>query len=190
MALEGTASKTVSLLFQYVLNMARYDLDYGVRDRARFLRALVYGKQKVVSVTVDQDSDENDHENGQQESDSTEQDAHNDDEGFEYSEKELNLSDHIKAILLSEKAAPIQENPSHGKTHDRELTCLHTMPTHLSDYIIHILTRSRAIQGRIDVIGVEPGCGWIRGITRLAQGAARPVGASIGSDDGGAWIHE
>ncbi|KAF9908882.1 AP-3 complex subunit beta-2 [Linnemannia zychae] len=115
-ALEGTATKTVNLLFQYVLNMARYDLDYGVRDRARFLRALVYGKQKVASVTVDQDSDENDNENGQQEPESTEQDAHDDDEGgFEYSDKELNLSDHIKAILLSEKAAPVQENPSHGR---------------------------------------------------------------------------
>ncbi|KAF9126918.1 AP-3 complex subunit beta-2 [Mortierella sp. GBA39] len=114
-ALEGTASKTVSLLLQYVLNMARYDLDYGVRDRARFLRALVYGKQKVAEATVDQDSDENDHENGQQESDSTEQDAQDDEGGFEYSEKELNLSDHIKAILLSEKAAPVQESPSHGR---------------------------------------------------------------------------
>lgn len=172
MALEGTTSKTVSLLFQYVLNMARYDLDYGVRDRARFLRALVYGKQKVASATVDQDSDENDHENGQQESESTDQDAHDDDEGFEYSEKELNLSDHIKAILLSEKAAPVQENPSHGKTHDRGVDFSYMPPIPLSDYIIHIFTRSRAIQGRIDVIGVEPGCGWIRGITRLAQGAA------------------
>ncbi|KAG0286098.1 AP-3 complex subunit beta-2 [Linnemannia gamsii] len=114
-ALEGTTSKTVSLLFQYVLNMARYDLDYGVRDRARFLRALVYGKQKVALATIDLDSDENDHENGLQESDSTEQDAHNVDEDFAYSEKELNLSDHIKAILLSEKAAPVQENPSHGR---------------------------------------------------------------------------
>ncbi|KAK3841406.1 MAG: adaptin N terminal region-domain-containing protein [Linnemannia gamsii] len=117
-ALEGTATKTVNLLFQYVLNMARYDLDYGVRDRARFLRALVYGKQKVALVTVDQDSDENENENenGQQESDSPEQDTQDDDEGgFEYSDKELNLSDHIKAILLSEKAAPIQENPSHGR---------------------------------------------------------------------------
>ncbi|KAG0372788.1 AP-3 complex subunit beta-2 [Mortierella sp. AD032] len=117
-ALEGTATKTVNLLFQYVLNMARYDLDYGVRDRARFLRALVYGKQKVALVTVDQDSDENENENenGQQESESLEKDAQDDDEGgFEYSDKELNLSDHIKAILLSEKAAPIQENPSHGR---------------------------------------------------------------------------
>ncbi|KAG0220258.1 AP-3 complex subunit beta-2 [Mortierella sp. NVP41] len=118
MALEGTASKTVNLLFQYVLNMARYDLDYGVRDRARFLRALVYGKQKVASANVDQDSDENDNENGEHESGNADQDLHEGEEdegGFEYSEKELNLSDHIKAILLSEKAAPVQENPSHGR---------------------------------------------------------------------------
>ncbi|KAF9581376.1 AP-3 complex subunit beta-2 [Lunasporangiospora selenospora] len=38
----GTVSKTINLLFQYVLNVARYDLNYDVRDRARFLRALVY----------------------------------------------------------------------------------------------------------------------------------------------------
>ncbi|KAF9929787.1 AP-3 complex subunit beta-2 [Linnemannia zychae] len=114
-ALEGTSSKTVSLLFQYVLNMARYDLDYGVRDRARFLRALVYGKQKVVSASVDQDSDENEHVNEEQTPKSTENNIQDDGDGFGYSEKELNLSDHVKAILLSEKPAPDQENPSRGR---------------------------------------------------------------------------
>lgn len=171
MALEGTASKTVSLLFQYVLNMARYDLDYGVRDRARFLRALVYGKQKVASVIVDQDSDENDHENGQQEPDSMEQDVQDDEGGFEYSEKELNLSDHIKAILLSEKAAPVQENPSHGKFHDQIINSPRLQRT-LTNLFHRAITRSRAIQGWIDVIGIESNRGWLRGTTRLAQGAA------------------
>ncbi|RUS25234.1 hypothetical protein BC938DRAFT_472447, partial [Jimgerdemannia flammicorona] len=32
---------TLHLLLQYVLNLARYDLNYDVRDRARFLRGLV-----------------------------------------------------------------------------------------------------------------------------------------------------
>ncbi|KAF8925331.1 AP-3 complex subunit beta-2 [Dissophora ornata] len=110
-AQEGTSSKTINLLFQYVLNMARYDLDYNVRDRARFLRALVYGKQKGIQSDVG-DHDPDLHENGTSENDS----EHEEDMGgFEYSEQELDLSQHVKAILLSEKPAPVQENPSQGR---------------------------------------------------------------------------
>lgn len=119
-AQEGKLSKTINLLFQYILNMARYDLNYDVRDRARFLRALIYGEQKDGTSdsleqvdNVDDDDERPEHNGNGQGGDfivSTE------DQGdFEYSEKELNLSDHVKKILLSEKAAPIQENPSHGK---------------------------------------------------------------------------
>jgi len=32
--------ETISLLNQYVLNLARYDLNYDMRDRARLLRSL------------------------------------------------------------------------------------------------------------------------------------------------------
>ncbi|KAF9348601.1 AP-3 complex subunit beta-2 [Mortierella sp. AD094] len=110
-AQEGTSSKTINLLFQYVLNMARYDLDYNVRDRARFLRVLVYGEQKGKQTSsgdhdleVDEDEDHEGHE-----------DQVEDVGGFEYSERELNLSDHVKTILLSDKPAPVQENPSHGR---------------------------------------------------------------------------
>lgn len=120
-AQEGKLSKTINLLFQYILNMARYDLNYDVRDRARFLRALVYGQQKDGGLdSLEQDSDNIEDEspdhnrNGQ--GDFMAPSSSSDDQGgFEYSEKELNLSDHVKKILLSEKAAPIQENPSHGK---------------------------------------------------------------------------
>lgn len=119
-AQEGKLSKTINLLFQYILNMARYDLNYDVRDRARFLKALIYGEQKDgASDSLDQadivdDNDESREHNGDgQGGDFTA--SSEDHGGFEYSEKELNLSDHIKKILLSEKAAPIQENPSHGK---------------------------------------------------------------------------
>lgn len=108
MALEGTLSMTINLLFQYVLNMARYDLDYNVRDRARFLRALVYGDQK--QNTVD-NQDAEAYGNGDEVESA---DPLEDMGGFEYSEKGLNLSEHVKTILLSEKPAPVQENPSHG----------------------------------------------------------------------------
>ncbi|KAI8363062.1 adaptin N terminal region-domain-containing protein [Mortierella sp. GBAus27b] len=108
-ALEGKSSKTINLLFQYVLNMARYDLDYNVRDRARFLRALVYGDRKQ-NAAGDQESEE--HADGDEE---VPRDPLEDMGGFEYSEKDLNLSDHVKTILLSEKPAPIQENPSRGR---------------------------------------------------------------------------
>ncbi|KAF9433376.1 AP-3 complex subunit beta-2 [Entomortierella beljakovae] len=111
-AQEGTSSKVVGLLFQYILNMARYDLDYNVRDRARFLKALVYGNQKTPKDLADSTELEG-NENG--EPNSHENDESEDTGGFEYSEKELNLSDHVKAILLSEKPAPSQVNPSHGR---------------------------------------------------------------------------
>ncbi|KAF9102676.1 AP-3 complex subunit beta-2 [Mortierella sp. AM989] len=110
-AQEGMSSKTINLLFQYVLNMARYDQDYNVRDRARFLRVLVYGNQKVSQGPLgdhDLDADESGGQEGLE-------DDGADTGGFEYSEKELNLSDHAKAILLSEKPAPVQESPSHGR---------------------------------------------------------------------------
>ncbi|ORZ09403.1 adaptin N terminal region-domain-containing protein [Lobosporangium transversale] len=114
-AQEGTSSKTINLLFQYVLNMARYDLDYIVRDRARFLRGLVYGgaqNNTAALASTDVDLEPEQHENG------TSHDINQDDGdtgGFEYNEKALNLSDHAKAILLSEKPAPERENPSHGR---------------------------------------------------------------------------
>ncbi|KAG0089327.1 AP-3 complex subunit beta-2 [Podila epicladia] len=118
-AQEGKLSQTINLLFQYILNMARYDLNYDVRDRARFLRALVYGQQKDgTSDSLEQDSDNVENEspdhNGNGHGDFMASSS-DDQGGFEYSEKELNLSDHVKKILLSEKAAPIQENPSHGR---------------------------------------------------------------------------
>ncbi|KAF9199895.1 AP-3 complex subunit beta-2, partial [Haplosporangium sp. Z 27] len=110
-AQEGISSKTIDLLFQYVLNMARYDLDYNVRDRARFLRVLVYGEQSAKQVAlVDRELDEEENGHGEEHEDHAK-----DTDEFEYSEKELKLSDHAKAILLSEKPAPIQENPSHGR---------------------------------------------------------------------------
>ncbi|GJJ71203.1 AP-3 complex subunit beta [Entomortierella parvispora] len=116
-AQDGTSSKTINLLFQYVLNMARYDLSYNVRDRARFLKGLVYGQQKAGQENVELDSSEN--ENGLLDSnnnDSSELESESlQGGGFEYSDKELNLSEHVRKILLSEKEAPIQENPSHGR---------------------------------------------------------------------------
>lgn len=113
MAQEGTLSRTINLLFQYVLNMARYDLDYNVRDRARFLRALVYGTQNGAAGATEQDTD--DQESGLGEQRKAEEGLTEDMDGFAYSEKELNLSEHVRAILLSEKEAPVQENPSHGE---------------------------------------------------------------------------
>ena len=34
------------LLFQYVLNLAKYDQNYDIRDRARFLRQLIFPGEK------------------------------------------------------------------------------------------------------------------------------------------------
>ncbi|KAF9404135.1 AP-3 complex subunit beta-2 [Podila epigama] len=101
--------------------MARYDLNYDVRDRARFLRALVYGHQdqNKESDALIQDSDD-----VQEASSSSEQhdllqggesEGNGDLGGFEYSDRGLDISQHVKKILLSEKPAPVQENPSQGR---------------------------------------------------------------------------
>lgn len=42
-----TNPKQTKLLCQYVLNMAKYDLNYDIRDRARFLRTLLVPAEKV-----------------------------------------------------------------------------------------------------------------------------------------------
>ncbi|XP_033634375.1 AP-3 complex subunit beta-2-like isoform X1 [Asterias rubens] len=41
-----TNSKQTKLLFQYVLNLAKYDQNYDIRDRARFLRQLIFPGEK------------------------------------------------------------------------------------------------------------------------------------------------
>ncbi|RNA11859.1 AP-3 complex subunit beta-2 [Brachionus plicatilis] len=41
-----TNQKQVAILVQYVLNLAKYDQSYDIRDRARFLRALIYNNEK------------------------------------------------------------------------------------------------------------------------------------------------
>ena len=37
-----TNAKQTRLLTQYVLNLAKYDLSYDIRDRSRFIRALLF----------------------------------------------------------------------------------------------------------------------------------------------------
>ncbi|XP_071965282.1 AP-3 complex subunit beta-2-like isoform X2 [Antedon mediterranea] len=41
-----TNSKQTKLLFQYVLNLAKYDQNYDIRDRSRFLRHLIFPGEK------------------------------------------------------------------------------------------------------------------------------------------------
>jgi AP-3 complex subunit beta len=45
--LSLTNPKQTKLLCQYVLNMAKYDLNYDIRDRARFLRTLLVPAEKT-----------------------------------------------------------------------------------------------------------------------------------------------
>jgi hypothetical protein len=48
--------ETISLLNQYVLNLARYDLNYDIRDRARLLRSLTLPASAQVEVSGDNES--------------------------------------------------------------------------------------------------------------------------------------
>jgi AP-3 complex subunit beta len=48
--LHVTNSNKVNLLVQYVLNLAKYDQNYDIRDRARFLRALVFNNDKCPTL--------------------------------------------------------------------------------------------------------------------------------------------
>ncbi|KAJ3293375.1 AP-3 complex subunit beta-1 [Rhizoclosmatium sp. JEL0117] len=59
-SVEEKANKTVELIFEHLLNVARYDMSYDVRDRARLVKALVdsntapglfEGKLKFVLLT-------------------------------------------------------------------------------------------------------------------------------------------
>ncbi|CAG8706713.1 1114_t:CDS:2, partial [Dentiscutata heterogama] len=84
---------TLNLLFQYVLNLARYDLNYDIRDRARLLRGLV-----LISENKETNID-------------------NMGEGVlseEYNKSSI-LKNNLKQILLCEKEAPSEESPSVGR---------------------------------------------------------------------------
>ncbi|KAJ3057314.1 AP-3 complex subunit beta-1 [Rhizophlyctis rosea] len=74
------------LLFGYVLNLARFDLDYDIRDRARCIRALVYEPVKRMRTS---------------------------DDGETMSTPLLAAQ--LKNILLGSKALPVPENPYAGR---------------------------------------------------------------------------
>ena len=80
----------LNLLFQYVLDLARYDLNYDIRDRARLLRGLILinGQKEITS------------DNGEIEE--------------AQSVKSSFLKENLKQILLCEKEAPSEESPSAG----------------------------------------------------------------------------
>lgn len=44
--LHVSNTKQVSLLVQYVFNLAKYDQNYDIRDRARYFRTLIYNNEK------------------------------------------------------------------------------------------------------------------------------------------------
>ncbi|CAG8453323.1 11185_t:CDS:10 [Funneliformis mosseae] len=80
----------LNLLFQYVLNLARYDLNYDIRDRARLLRGLIMiiGHKDITS------------DNGE-----IDEAQHTD------SIQSSILKENLKQILLCEKEAPSEESP-------------------------------------------------------------------------------
>ncbi|RIA91767.1 adaptin N terminal region-domain-containing protein [Glomus cerebriforme] len=87
-------NQVLNLLFQYVLNLARYDLNYDIRDRARLLRGLILiNEQKEITS-------ENEEIENAQSSDSV---------------KSSVLKENLKQILLCEKEAPSEESPSAGR---------------------------------------------------------------------------
>lgn len=90
---------TLNLLFQYILNLARYDLNYDIRDRARFFRGLILLDGKKESID----------ENTELEGVSQFNDINN----------TSVLADNLRKILLCEKAAPSEESPSAGDKNDQ-----------------------------------------------------------------------
>ena len=83
----------LNLLFQYVLNLARYDLNYDIRDRARLLRGLILTNGQKDTTSDDGEIEETQH------SDSI---------------KSSILKENLKQVLLCEKEAPSEESPSAG----------------------------------------------------------------------------
>ena len=51
----------LSTMAQYLFSLARYDADYDVRDRSRFLHSLLKGVIVKPDMTNGEDSEENDH---------------------------------------------------------------------------------------------------------------------------------
>lgn len=47
-------AQPLTLLFEYTIALARYDLEYPVRDRARFLRGLITGAGLMASEAASQ----------------------------------------------------------------------------------------------------------------------------------------
>ncbi|CAG8552079.1 3865_t:CDS:10 [Racocetra fulgida] len=88
---------TLNLLFQYVLNLARYDLNYDIRDRARLLRSLILASEKKDSHINNMGVE------GVEEAMRSEE-----------SSKSTILKNNLKRILLCEKEAPSEESPSVG----------------------------------------------------------------------------
>jgi AP-3 complex subunit beta len=85
----NSTDQILNLLFQYVLNLARYDLNYDIRDRARLLRGLI-----LQGITFDNGEIEEAQSSG--------------------SVKNSILRENLKQILLCEKEAPSEEGPSAG----------------------------------------------------------------------------
>ena len=52
-ALLQPDSKPVQLLLKYVLELARYDIDYDLRDRARLLRHLMLSNAEITAISAD-----------------------------------------------------------------------------------------------------------------------------------------
>jgi len=52
-ALQQPASAAVQLLLKYVLELARYDVDYDLRDRARTLRHLMLSTSEIAGIAAD-----------------------------------------------------------------------------------------------------------------------------------------
>lgn len=51
LSLLSTTDRTLGLLNQYIFSLARYDLNYDVRDRARMLSSLLAGLNPDISGT-------------------------------------------------------------------------------------------------------------------------------------------
>ncbi|KAJ3082290.1 AP-3 complex subunit beta-2 [Quaeritorhiza haematococci] len=97
--------ETLLKLFSYVLSLARYDVNYDIRDRARFLKALVYDKLAPVTAVPQVESTGT----GEEEQKIQVQ------EEQQQQQVETLLSQHLKSILLGAKSMPLPENPYGGK---------------------------------------------------------------------------
>ncbi|CAH8866815.1 unnamed protein product [Trichobilharzia szidati] len=115
------------ILAQYVFNLAKYDTNYDIRDKARFLRGLLF-PQIITNPNVNgDDASVNSNQKSSVKSGSNNTNNNS-------SNNNLYLSKHLRKICLATKPAPIIKSQFEDKSNYRLGTLSHILHRRVSGY--------------------------------------------------------